>query len=115
MVNTNRSIPYRKKTYCTFWGFRIRQKQNFLPRFPYIIIIQMSYVGSTSSTVDRDIFSTMFKVNQIFDDLNPLRIKMMQYFGWTRVGTLFYGDDINVSVSAMREHVYVIYGNFSQL
>ena len=61
----------------------------------------MSYLGSTSSTIDRDLFSTMFKVNQIYDDLNPLRIKMMQYFGWQRIGTLFYGDDINASVSSI--------------
>lgn len=58
----------------------------------------MSYIASTSSVVDRDLFQTLYTVNQIQNDLNPLRIKMMEYFNWNRVGTIFKQDDINVSV-----------------
>ena len=69
--------------------------------FLFLISLQLSYIASTSSTVDRDLFSTMFKVNQIMDDLNPLRIKMMQYFNWRRVGTIYFQDDVNTSVSIL--------------
>ena len=34
----------------------------------------------------------------MMDDLNPLRIKMMQYFNWNRVGTIYYQDDTSTSV-----------------
>lgn len=60
--------------------------------------LQMSYIAMTSSTADRDLFPNLFMVNQIMDDLNPLRIKMMQYFNWNRAGTIFFQDDISVSV-----------------
>ena len=54
----------------------------------------------TSSTIDKDLFPYLFMVNQILNDLNPLRIKMMQYLNWNRVGTIFVQSDISVSVSA---------------
>ena len=53
----------------------------------------------TSSTIDKDLFPYLFMVNQILNDLNPLRIKMMQYLNWNRVGTIFVQSDISVSVS----------------
>ena len=63
------------------------------------IYFKLSYIATTSSTVDRELFPTLFRVNQILDDLNPLRIKMMQYFNWTRVATIFVQDDTSTSVS----------------
>ena len=55
-------------------------------------------MAATSTTVDRENFPTLFRVNHIRDNLNPLRIKMMKFFNWTRVGTIFEQDEIEVSV-----------------
>ena len=64
----------------------------------------------TSTTVDRDRFQTLFKVNHIRDNLNPLRIKMMKYFNWTRVGTIFTQDEVEVSVRITFDKVKHVIG-----
>jgi hypothetical protein len=58
----------------------------------------LSYIATTSTTTDRSLFSTLFKVNQVANTLNPLRIKMMKHFGWSRVGTIAYQEEFSVSV-----------------
>ena len=60
----------------------------------------MSCIAVTSSTADKARFPTLFRVNQASELYNPLRIKMMKYYGWSRVGTIVYQDDISVSVSS---------------
>ncbi|XP_053381997.1 gamma-aminobutyric acid type B receptor subunit 2-like [Mercenaria mercenaria] len=64
---------------------------------PFYNVIELSYIAITATTVDRDLFSTLFKVNQVTDAFNPQRIKMMKYFGWTRVGTITYQEEISFS------------------
>ncbi|XP_060557326.1 gamma-aminobutyric acid type B receptor subunit 2-like [Ruditapes philippinarum] len=64
---------------------------------PFYNIIELSYIAITATTVDRDLFSTLFKVNQVTDAFNPLRIKVMKYFGWTRVGTMVYQEEVSFS------------------
>ena len=70
------------------------------------ILFQLSYIATTSTTVDNDLFPTLFRINQILSDLNPLRIKMMKYFNWTRVGTIFTQDEQSLPVcfSLIYEH-----------
>lgn len=55
-------------------------------------------MATTASTVDKKLFPTLFSVNQVTTALNPLRIKMMKYFGWERVGTIAFQDDMSTSV-----------------
>ena len=62
------------------------------------LLFQLSYIATTSTTVDNDLFPTLFRINQILSDLNPLRIKMMKYFNWTRVGTIFTQDEQSLPV-----------------
>ena len=64
-----------------------------------LFVLQISYVASTATTVDQTLFPTLFSVNLITKALNPLRIEMMRFFGWTRVGTIANQDDMSTSVS----------------
>ncbi|XP_060573691.1 gamma-aminobutyric acid type B receptor subunit 2-like [Ruditapes philippinarum] len=64
---------------------------------PFYNIIELSYIATTATTTDRSLFSTLFKVNQVANTLNPLRIKMMKHFGWSRVGTIAYQEEFSVS------------------
>ncbi|XP_053381960.1 gamma-aminobutyric acid type B receptor subunit 1-like [Mercenaria mercenaria] len=64
---------------------------------PFYNVIELSYIATTATTTDRDLFSTLFKVNQVTNALNPLLIQMMKYFGWTRVGTIAHQEEFSVS------------------
>ena len=59
----------------------------------------MSFLAKTSNIMDRDLYSSTFMTNYIEDDLNPARLAMINYFKWEKVATLFYNEDIFVSVS----------------
>ncbi|XP_076116620.1 gamma-aminobutyric acid type B receptor subunit 2-like [Mytilus galloprovincialis] len=60
---------------------------------PFYNTIQMNFVAKTSTTKDKSVYSTLYSTNYIEDDLNPLRIALMNHFGWNRVATLAYNDD----------------------
>ncbi|WAR02880.1 GABR2-like protein [Mya arenaria] len=57
----------------------------------------ISYVAQTASTVDKDLFPSLFTVNPITALLNQAALKMMKYFGWSRVGTIGTEDERSVS------------------
>lgn len=66
--------------------------------FRNVYKLQLSCVAVTATTVAKSLFPTLIKVNQGTELLSPFRIKLMEYFGWTRVGSIVYQDDISVSV-----------------
>lgn len=68
-------------------------------RFCIILSCKMSFLAKTSNIMDRDLYSSTFMTNYIEDDLNPARLAMINYFKWEKVATLFYNEDIFVSVS----------------
>ncbi|XP_021347322.1 gamma-aminobutyric acid type B receptor subunit 2-like [Mizuhopecten yessoensis] len=55
--------------------------------------IQMSFIAGTSTIKDRVLYPSMYSTVFIQDDLNPLRIGMMKYFGWTQVSTILFDKD----------------------
>ena len=72
----------------------------------------MSFLAKTSNIMDRDLYSSTFMTNYIEDDLNPARLAMINYFKWEKVATLFYNEDIFVSVSIFvkndnKNHIYL--------
>ena len=72
----------------------------------------MSFLAKTSNIMDRDLYSSTFMTNYIEDDLNPARLAMINYFKWEKVATLFYNEDIFVSVSIFvkndnQNHIYL--------
>ncbi|XP_060075051.1 gamma-aminobutyric acid type B receptor subunit 2-like [Ylistrum balloti] len=60
---------------------------------PFYNLLQMSFVAGTSTIKDRRRFPSLYSTVFIQDDLNPLRIRMMKYFGWTRVATILFDMD----------------------
>lgn len=48
------------------------------------------FYGESTPKIDTqsELYSTLFNVNQRTRELNLLRIEMMKYFGWSRVGTI---------------------------
>ncbi|XP_069131829.1 gamma-aminobutyric acid type B receptor subunit 2-like [Argopecten irradians] len=60
---------------------------------PFYNLLQMSFVAGTSTIKDRSLYPSLYSVVPIQDDLNPLRIRMMKYFGWTRVATILFDQD----------------------
>lgn len=53
------------------------------------------FYGESTPKIDTqsDLYSTLFNVNQRTRELNLLRIEMMKYFGWSRVGTIARESD----------------------
>ncbi|XP_052799303.1 gamma-aminobutyric acid type B receptor subunit 2-like [Mya arenaria] len=64
---------------------------------PFYNVMEISYVAQTASTVDKDLFPSLFTVNPITALLNQAALKMMKYFGWSRVGTIGTEDERSVS------------------
>jgi len=64
-----------------------------------LLMFQLSFVADTATTSNKSIYSTLVKVNQASDQTNPLRIRMMTFFKWRRVGTITFSHEIYVSVS----------------
>ncbi|KAJ8298675.1 hypothetical protein KUTeg_022735 [Tegillarca granosa] len=66
--------------------------------FSYQIVAErlykMNFVATTSTIKERSIYSSLYTVNYIQDDLNPLRIAMMKYFHWERVATIVFDNEI---------------------
>ncbi|XP_033752566.1 gamma-aminobutyric acid type B receptor subunit 2-like [Pecten maximus] len=60
---------------------------------PFYNLLQMSFVAGTSTVKDRPLYPSLYSVVFIQDDLNQLRIRMMKYFGWTRVATILFDQD----------------------
>ena len=90
------SIDKKQVLLNTGWAVKKKKKKKKKKNMP---LFQLSYIALTSTTLTQELFPTLFMVNQIMDDINPLRIKMMQYFNWNKVGTIFFQNDIWVSVS----------------
>ncbi|KAJ8299112.1 hypothetical protein KUTeg_023172, partial [Tegillarca granosa] len=61
---------------------------------PVFNLIEMNFVATTSTIKERSIYSSLYTVNYIQDDLNPLRIAMMKYFHWERVATIVFDNEI---------------------
>lgn len=52
----------------------------------------------TASTENKTMFPTLISVNQATDNLNPLRMKIMKEFEWSRVAVIVHQSDIYMSV-----------------
>ena len=63
-------------------------------------------MAKTSTVKNRADYPSRFLVNYIEDDLNPLRIKMMEEFSWTKVSTVAYNQDVLVSVRDNNKNLY---------
>ncbi|KAH3825172.1 hypothetical protein DPMN_127045 [Dreissena polymorpha] len=61
-------------------------------------VIVLSFIALSSDIRNIELFPTLFKVNQDFSVLNPLRIKLMEYFGWKRAGIIAFDDDVTLPV-----------------
>ncbi|KAK3101554.1 hypothetical protein FSP39_004432, partial [Pinctada imbricata] len=64
---------------------------------PFFNLLQVGYIAKTSTVKEQSDYPSRFMINYIEDDLNALRIKMMDTFGWKKVATLAYNDDIFIS------------------
>ncbi|KAL3841859.1 hypothetical protein ACJMK2_019956 [Sinanodonta woodiana] len=64
---------------------------------PFYNITQISFIATTSVTVSEDLYSTLFRINFVDNDVNPVRIALMKHYGWKKVGTLLYQSEISIS------------------
>ncbi|KAL5006196.1 hypothetical protein ScPMuIL_015002 [Solemya velum] len=71
---------------------------------PFFNMLQITFSSRTATISDRETFSSLYMTNYLEEDLNPMRIALMKYFGWERVGTIYYQEDMFVSQMSYFHH-----------
>ncbi|XP_059142328.1 gamma-aminobutyric acid type B receptor subunit 2-like [Physella acuta] len=72
----------------------------------------LSFAATTSHSLDRDLYKSVYITNYLGESVNPARIAIMKAFHWTHVATLVYKDQV-FETQITNFHTYLAVNNFT--